>query len=420
MQKQKKSYLGIIILAALVLGVITGILLRNNAQFTTDYFKPFGDIYLNLLKLLIVPVVLFSIIDGIVSLDDVKRVGSIGWKTVVFFLATTAFAIVIGLATAYVFRGVFPVLNVAESMTDGALEKVETAKNTAASTSFISLIQSIFPSNAVEPLLQTSMLATIFIAAIFGIGILMAGEEGNRVAENVHSIYAVVMKVMNIIMWLTPLGVFLLMANVIAVNGIQILSALGFVILAAYVAYILHIVIVYGLSLSLVAKINPITFLKKMFPAMTTAFTTTSSNATLPLTIECTNELGAEKEVSAFALPLGCTINMDGAAIYMGVVTVFIAKCYGIELTLAQLITIVLTATLASVGSAGVSGAAMVMVAMVLESVGLPVEGIALVVGVDKLFDMGRTLLNVTGDSVCTLCVDRIEKNKRLRKYGKK
>ena len=406
LQKQKKSYLGLAILIALVLGIITGICLQKHAEFTTDYLKPIGTIYVNLLKLLVVPVVLFSIIDGVFSLGSVKKVGSIGWKTVVFFLATTAVAIVIGLCAAYAFRGTFPVLQAAES---SEITVPEVPK-------FMDTFVKIFPSNWLTPLVNSDMLPTIVIALLVGIGILLTGDDGKRVGDNLHSFYVVVMKIMSIVLWLTPLGVFCLMANVVALNGASILGSLAFVLLATYIAYIVHMVLVYGLTLTLFARISPIAFLRKMFPAMTTAFTTTSSNATLPLTMDGTNSLGCDREVSSFVLPLGCTINMDGAAIYMGVASVFIAKCYGIDLSLTQLITIVVTSTLASIGSAGVPGAAKVMLVMVLESIGVPVEGAIILWGIDVLFDMGRTCLNVTGDSVCALAVDKIEKAKRARK----
>lgn len=408
MQKQKKSHLGLAILIALIFGIVAGIFLQKQAEFTTDYLKPIGTIYVNLLKMLVVPVVLFSIIDGVVSLGSIRKVGSIGWKTVVFFLVTTALAIVIGLCFAYAFKGTFPLLEVGEA-TEITVPEIP---------KFMDTFVNIFPSNFIQPLLDTAMLPTIVIALLLGIGILLTGDDGKRVGDNFHSFYVVVMKIMSIVLWLTPIGVFCLMANVVALNGTKILGALGFVLLATYIAYIVHMIVVYGLTLKLFAKISPIAFVKKMFPAMTTAFTTTSSNATLPLTLEGTVALGCDNEVSSFVLPLGCTINMDGAAIYMGVASVFIAKCYGIDLTLTQLITIVLTATLASIGSAGVPGAAKIMLVMVLESVGIPVEGAIILWGIDNIFDMGRTCLNVTGDSVCALAVDRIEKN-RLHK-GKK
>lgn len=404
MEKKRKGLsLGIVILITLVLGVAAGILLRKNVAFTADYLKPLGTIYVNLLKLMVVPVVLFSIIDGMISLGSIRRVGSIGWKTLVFFLITTAVAIIIALAFAHVFEGAFPLL-----------ENAETFEPTK--TKFMDVLVNIFPSNFLTPLLNSDMLPTIVIAILVGIGILLAGSASQKVSEAVHALYLVIMKIMGIVLWLTPVGVFCLMANTIAVNGASVLSALGIVLLVTYLAYIAHFVITYGFTLSVIAKLNPFRFLRGMFPAMVTAFSTTSSNATLPLTIECTTKLGASKDVSAFVLPLGCTINMDGAAIYMGVAAVFISKCYGIDLSFSSLAMIVITSTLASIGSAGVPGAALVMLAMVLESAGLPVDGIALVVSIDKLFDMGRTCLNVTGDSVCALAIDRIEKKRIAKK----
>ena len=229
----------------------------------------------------------------------------------------------------------------------------------------------------------------------------------------------VVMKIMMMIIEFTPYGVFCLMANVVAVNGASIVGTLALVIGVAYIGYIIHVVVVYGLSVKFLSKMSPIAFFKGIAPAMMCAFTTTSSNATLPLNIECCNNMGAEPEISSFVLPLGATINMDGTAIYQAVCAVFIACCYGIDLTLSQMAMIVLTATLASVGTAGVSGAGMIMLAMVLTSVGLPVEGIAIIAGVDKLFDMGRTTLNITGDATCAMWISRLERDKAAKKAAK-
>lgn len=205
------------------------------------------------------------------------------------------------------------------------------------------------------------------------------------------------------------------MTNVVAENGPQIIGKLALIIGVAYLGYLIHVVVVYGLSVTFLSKMNPITFFKGIAPAMITAFTTTSSNATLPVNIECCNKMGAEPEISAFVLPLGATINMDGTAIYQAVAAVFIACCYGIELTLGDMAMIVLTATLASVGTAGTPGAGMIMLAMVLTQVNIPVAGIALIAGVDKLFDMGRTTLNITGDATCALWISRLEREKRSR-----
>lgn len=225
----------------------------------------------------------------------------------------------------------------------------------------------------------------------------------------------VVMKIMMMIIKITPIGVFCLMANVVAVNGPEIVGTLALVIGVAYLAYIIHVAVVYGSSIKFLSGMSPIAFFKGLAPAMICAFTTTSSNATLPLNIECCNNMGAEPEISSFVLPLGATINMDGTAIYQAVATIFIAACYNIDLTLADMAMVVLTATLASVGTAGVSGAGMIMLAMVLTSIGIPVEGIAIIAGVDKLFDMGRTTLNITGDATCAIWISKLERAKKAR-----
>ena len=407
MEKKQRFSLAIQIFIALALGILVGILLQGKGNFTKAYIQPIGTIYINLLKFMVVPIVLFSIIEGTISLGDIRRVGSIGWKTFVYYMATTAVAVVIGIVFANLFKGFFPLLQTAG------------LKYEAKSANFMEVIVAMFPKNILEPLLKADMLPLIVMALLIGVGILLAGEDGKRVGKGVKSIYAVVMKMMEIIIRLTPIGVFCLMTNVIAINGATIVSSLGIVLGVAYLGYFAHIVIVYGLSVHLFAKIRLMTFLRGMMPAMTTAFTTSSSNATLPLTIQCSNDLGADPSVSSFVLPLGATINMDGTAIYMGVNCLFIAACYGVNLTITQLISVVLTAVLASIGTAGVSGAGMIMLAMVLTSVNLPVEGIALIAGIDRLFDMGRTTLNITGDATAALAVsqwDRATKAKKAKK----
>lgn len=407
MEKKQRFSLAIQIFIALALGILVGILLQGKGDFTKAYIQPIGTIYINLLKFMVVPIVLFSIIEGTISLGDIRRVGSIGWKTFVYYMATTAIAVVIGIVFATLFKGFFPLLQTAG------------LKYEAKSANFMEVIVAMFPKNILEPLLKADMLPLIVMALLIGVGILLAGEDGKRVGKGVKSIYTVVMKMMEIIIRLTPIGVFCLMTNVIAINGATIVSSLGIVLGVAYLGYFTHIVIVYGLSVHLFAKMSLMKFLRGMMPAMTTAFTTSSSNATLPLTIQCSNDLGADPSVSSFVLPLGATINMDGTAIYMGVNCLFIAACYGVNLTIPQLISVVLTAVLASIGTAGVSGAGMIMLAMVLTSVNLPVEGIALIAGIDRLFDMGRTTLNITGDATAALAVsqwDRAAKAKKAKK----
>ena len=398
------------IFIGMVLGILAGLCFLGAPEIASTYIKPFGTIYINLLKFLVVPVVLTSIIAGVVSLGDIKRVGNVGWKTIVYYLATTAVAVIIGLAVANIAKGLgfFP-----------ALADTGSYEYEAASSNVMDVIVNIFPTNMWKSFTNTEMLPIIVTALFFGAGILVAGEKAQPFANWIDSVYAVVMKVMTMIIKLTPIGVFCLMCDVVATNGPAILAGLGLALLTAYVGYILHIIIVYGASAQFLSKVGIGKFLKGMAPAMITAFTTTSSNATLPLTIENSNDLGADPEISSFVLPLGATINMDGTAIYMGVCSIFIASCYGVNLTLAQMGMIVLTATLASIGTAGVSGAGMIMLAMVLEGVGLPVAGIAIIAGVDKLFDMGRTCLNITGDASCALYMSTLDRKAAARKAAK-
>ncbi len=407
--KLKKLNLAAQIGIAMVLGILVGALLwlgmgsDGANKFATDYIKPFGDIFVNLLKFIVVPLVLFSIMEGVISMKDITKVGKIGWKTVAYFLCTTALACIIGLIIANVFKGAFPTLQMAP---DGGYQG-------SGSTSLIDTIKNIFPSNIIDPLSKASMLQIIFISLIFGCGILVAGDKGKPTAILVSSINEVVMKVMGFILKVSPIGVFALMTWVVANQGPKILGDLLIVLIAAYIGYILHGVLVYSASVKIIAKKSPLQFFKAMIPAMGFAFASTSSVATLPVTKECCDNLGVDSEVSSFVLPLGATINMDGTAIYQCVGAVFIATCMGIDLTLAQMITIVVTATLASIGTAGTSGAGMIMLTMVLESVGIDPTYIGLIYGIDRLFDMGRTTMNIVGDASCAVCVNHWESKEK-------
>jgi len=405
MQKKKLS-LAAQIFIALALGIIVGLLMQNYADFANAYIKPWGTIFLNLLKFIVVPIVLFSMLAGIISMNDIKKVGSIGWKTIVYYLCTTAFAIIIGLIGANIFKGLFPVLE-----TSGLEYEA------AAPTSFMDTIVNIFPSNFISPLANASMLQVIVMAIIIGFAIILIGnEKAGPAIRGINSFNDVFVKCMDLILKISPIGVFCLICPVAAANGPTILGSLAMVLLAAYICYFAHMFITYSLTLKTLGKMNPITFFKGQLPAFMFAFSSASSVGTLPINMKGCEEMGADKEVTSFVLPLGATINMDGTAIYQGVCAVFIASCFGIDLTLSQMVTIVLTATLASIGTAGVPGAGMVMLTMVLASVGLPVEGIALVAGIDRIFDMGRTAVNVTGDAACALIVSRLERNKQAKK----
>ena len=412
MQQKRKLNLPAWIIIGMLAGIAVGLIfLKIGGTFTTDYLKPFGTIYINLLKFMVVPVVLFSIMSGVISLNDLKKVGSVGITTFIYYICTTALAVVIGLVVVNCFKGFFPVLD--SSVTSGLkYEATEAPK-------IMDVIVNIFPDNLLKPMVDTNMLPVIVIAIFFGAGVLAAGEKGKMIANIVDSMNEVVMKVLMMIIKLTPIGVFCLMADVVAVNGAKVVGSLALVVGVAYTGYILHLVIVYSLSAKFLAGMSPIKFFKGMAAAMLTAFTTTSSNATLPVNIECCNDMGAEPEISSFVLPLGATINMDGTAIYQAVATVFIACCYGVDLTIGQMAMVVVTATLASIGTAGVSGAGMIMLSMVLLQVGLPVEGIAIIAGVDKLFDMGRTTLNITGDATCVMWLSKVERRNKEKLAAK-
>lgn len=407
-QQKKKMSLAMQIFIALILAIVIGLLIQSHADFANTYIKPFGTIFLNLVKFIVVPIVLFSIMCGIISMSDIRKVGAIGLKTVCFYLCTTAFAVTVGLIGGNLFKGLFPVV----ATTDLSYEA-------AASTSFMDTLVNIFPSNFISPMAEANMLQIIVMAILLGFSIILVGEKNIRVVNAFNDLNAIFMKCMELILKLSPIGVFCLLCPVIASNGPAIIGSLAMVLLAAYICYIVHAVVIYSITVKTMGGMSPIKFFKGMLPAIMFAFSSASSVGTLPINLDCTEKLGAKKEVASFVLPLGATINMDGTAIYQGVCAIFIAACYGIHLTLPQMLTIVLTATLASIGTAGVPGAGMVMLAMVLTSVGLPVDGIALVAGVDRIFDMGRTTVNITGDAACTIVVSNLEEKRERRNAAK-
>ena len=296
---KKKLSLPLQILIALVLGIIVGLIcfFTNTASFTTNYLKPFGTIFINLLKFLVVPVVLFSMIDGIISMGDMKKVGSVGWKTVAFFLCTTALACVIGLVVGSIFNGagLFPQM----ALEEGAVWEG------ASSANFMDTLIGFFPSNLWSSLVNANMLQVIVIALFFGGAIIAAGEKGKLCKDIVGSFYAVIEKLMAFIISLSPIGVFTMMAWVVANQGAEILGSLALVLLCAYIAYAIHALLVYSVAAKAFGKVGPGKFFKGAFAAMIFAFTSTSSAATLPVSKQCAHELGADDDVAAFVLPLG-------------------------------------------------------------------------------------------------------------------
>lgn len=377
---------------ALGLGIIAGLVLGETA---VPYVRPVGQIYLNLIKTVVIPVVTLSIILGIVSLEDVKKVGRLGLRTVSFFLCTTAIAVTLGLVLANLLgAGVGFVPNT----------QIQTAPQIN-TVDFSQTLVNIFPANILAPFVEGNMLPVIVIAILVGFGILLAGEQARSVRSAVGALNAVFLKIMDLVIRISPVGVFALIFPVVAQQGIGVLLPLLQLILICYLAYGVHVMVVYAGSVAAFGKISPLRFFKEMGEAILFGFSSASSVGALPFNLEATGRLGVSKEVSGFVLPLGATINMDGTAIYQGVCAVFIARAFGMELTIAQQLSVVLTSVLASIGTAGAPGSGMIMLAMVLQSAGLPVEGIALVAGVDRILDMGRTAVNITGDAACSVVV---------------
>ena len=397
------------IFIGLVVGVVAGLALMtvpNGEAIALQYVKPFGTIFLNLLKFIVVPIVLFSIAAGVISMQDISMVGSVGTKTVVYYMCTTAFAVLLSLVLASGAKA----MHLFTALSTTGLEYTPPEGQ-----SLMDTFVNIFPSNAITPLANASMLQVIVISLLLGFGILLAKQKCMVAAQVVDSFNEVCQNIMDLIIRLSPIGVACLLCPVVAENGPKVLGKLAMVLLVAYVGYAVHALVVYSLTVKALGGVGPMEFFKGMAPAMMMAFSSASSVGTLPFTLECSEKLGARREVASFVLPLGATINMDGTAIYQGVCAVFIASCYGINLSLGDMATIVLTATLASIGTAGVPGAGMVMLAMVLESVIIPVEGIALVAGIDRIFDMGRTTINITGDAACAVIVSKMEDRKAER-----
>lgn len=392
----KKMQLSTKILIGLGAGILAGILLQGSPAVATTWIKPFGTLFLNLIKMIIVPLVLASLVVGTCGLGDVKKLGRIGGKTVAYYLLTTAFAVILGLILANVF-----------SVGAGfVLPSDVKAAEASKIPSVIDTLLNIIPTNPIKAAADGNMLQIIAFALILGSGIVVLGDKGKPVFDFFDSLAEISYKITGGIMAFAPYAVFALITPVVAANGPKVLLPLLSVIIIVYVGCFLHAALVYSSTLMLFAKFSPMKFFKGIFPAQAIAFTTCSSSAALPVNMKCTEEnLGVPKSICSFVLPLGATINMDGTALYQGVCALFIANVYGLDLTIAQQATIVLTATLASIGTAGVPGAGLIMLTMVLQTVGLPLEGLALVAGIDRILDMARTTVNITGDSACSVVI---------------
>ena len=367
------------ILIGLGLGIIAGLELgAEGVDFAKTWIGPFGTIFMNMIKMIIVPLVFSSLVIGVCSLGDIKKIGRIGGKTMAYYLGTTAFAIVLG-----IFLGTVLEPGAGVNMPG---EGVKAAAKAA--PPIMQVIIDIFPTNAMEAMLKANMLQIIVFSLFMGIGITAVGDRAKTLYNVFDGLAEVSYKIVGFIMNVAPI-----------------------VVIAVYLGCFLHAVIVYGGLLKFVGKISPVKFFKAILPAQVLSFTSCSSGGTLPVSMQCIQKLGVSKDISSFVLPLGATINMDGTAVYQGVCALFIAQIYGVDLTTGQYLTIVLTGTLASIGTAGVPGAGFIMLTMILTAIGLPLEGSALIAGIDRILDMPRTCVNVTGDATVAYLVDKSEKS---------
>ena len=409
------------IIIGLVLGLIFGVLAAANGWggFTTNWIAPFGKIFINLLKLIAVPLVLSSLITGVASLSDLKKLSRIGGKTITIYIVTTAISVTIGLVSVNLLK---PGDTVPEDMkvklqetyksaASGKLEAADQIKERRPLQPIVDMVPNNFFSSASN---NRNMLQVVFVAIIIGIALIQIPKNKARpVLDFMEGINDLVIKLVDNIMLMAPIGVFALIADTITSvagdnlsNVLELLSALGFYMLAVIIGLIIQMLFTYTAVLKIFSNMSLKKFYQGIAPAQLLAFSTSSSAATLPVTMErCEDELGVSEEVSSFVLPLGATINMDGTALYQAVAAVFIAQTLGMDLTLGAQLTIVLTAVLASIGTAAVPGAGIIMLIIILEAIGVPSAGIALILGVDRILDMMRTVTNVTGDASVAVAV---------------
>jgi Na+/H+-dicarboxylate symporter len=405
--KQKMSMTSKI-LVWMVAGLITGSIINSFAhdiRFVQDYFvnglfHVVGSMFISMLKMLVVPLVTFSLICGVCGLGDISKLGRVGGKAFALFMITTALAITLAISIASLFA-------------PGEGFEISQTTSTFIAPQAPSLTQvviDLIPTNPIAAYAEGNMLQIIFFTILFAVCLLMIGKPGEAIINAAGKLNMVMMEVVNVVMYTAPVGVFALMAKAFSVQGLDMILPMLSYVAVLVAALLLHTTGTLMLLLKLLGRVNPLTFLKKMRTAQIFAFSTSSSNATIPVTLRSVEKrLGVDNSTASFIVPFGATINMDGTAIMQGVATVFIANVYGIDLTLGSYLTVIGMAVLASIGTAGVPSVGLIMLAMVFDQVGLPVEGIALIIGVDRLLDMIRTAVNITGDAVVTTIVARSE-----------
>lgn len=397
------------ILVGMFMGIVLGVLVQqlgvteSHWVYTVGvdgFIDAGGRIFIASLQLMVVPLVLVSLICGAASLGSTGNMGRVGGKAIGLYLTTTAIAITIALSLALL---VDPGMGAGEPPMDVEFEPGEP-------TSIKDTLVNIFPTNPVAAMAEGNMLQIIVFAILFGIAVSHAGESGTRLMGVFEDINEVLMRLITVLIKLAPIGVFCLMTRLFATEGFDEIYKLGAYFLTVIGALLIHMLVIYPLLLTLLGRLNPLVFLRKMREPMLVGFSTASSGATIPVTLRTVeHRLGVKNEVASFSVPLGATINMDGTAIMQGVATVFIAQFYQVDLAVTDYLMVILTATMASIGTAGVPGVGLIMLTMVLTQVGLPVEGIMLIIGVDRLLDMLRTAVNITGDGMVASVVARTE-----------
>jgi len=402
------------ILIGMFAGLIVGILFNENKEIF-DYFKPFGDIFIKLLKVMAIPLVFTSIVGGITSLADPNALGRMSFKAIVMYMSTTLMAIVIGLFFSFQLEP--------GKIDSDVISEIESSETTIkAQQDYSKIFADIFPENLFQALSEGKVLQVIVFAVIFSFALNMT-PKGEQIVRFNNNLIATFESFVHIVIKFAPFGVFCLLAYVIGNQGTDVLLNLGKFALTFMIASLVHVIFVYGFILKTFTKLKTKFFLKNALEAQVMGFSTSSSSATLPVTMECAKDMGISERVRGLVVPLGSTVNMDGSALYQGICVVFVAQLYGIDLTNAQILTVVLTAVLSSVGTAGVPGVSLVTLSIIFDAVGLPMEGIAIIFGIDRILDMVRTTVNITGDLVVSAAVDEGEKKaeaKRVKKYAAK
>ncbi|MDU4670852.1 MAG: dicarboxylate/amino acid:cation symporter [Finegoldia magna] len=405
MKKKKKRGLTTQIFIGLFLGLLVGIVFNlfvpssyiKDTILVNGIFDVLGQGFIRLMQMLVVPLVFFSLVTGAMSMGDTKKLGKIGVKTLVFYLFTTALAITLALLLAsFIKPGVGIDLSKVSQAAQADPAKAVSIKDT---------VLNLIPTNPIKAMAEGNMLQIIFFALLVGIILANLGEKAHNVANIFEEFNDIMMDMTMIVMKFAPIGVFALITKTFATLGLSAIFSMLKYMLTVVLGLGLQLLLVYMVLLTIFAKANPFKFLKKFFPVLGFAFSTSSSNATVPMNINKLEELGVSRKISSFTIPLGATINMDGTAIMQGVAVVFAANAYGMQLTPQNFLTVIAAATLASVGTAGIPSVGLITLSMVFNSIGLPISAIAMIMGIDRILDMIRTAINITGDAVCTVIV---------------